>query len=294
MLNRIFLIMLLFIGALDAGCSRKPSSTSASAVPNPVQSRSGAIFIKLLPETATSSQDLTAISSHPGVGTWRWEKNDQRLEQTGPTLSRTNFSRGDTIKVTAVSGNSQGSVSITIANSPPEVRSVRFQPEQISRGTDIKAEPKGFDTDGDEISYSFKWMVNGEKVSEESVLKGNLFKKGDSVSVIVTPSDMYGKGADYPTQRITIPKAAPVFVSIPPENFEGDLYVYDAKADDPDGDTVTYSLGSSPEGMKIDSKTGRITWPLAGRAPGSYPVEVVARNSEGIGTFQQYKLTLSR
>ena len=40
----------------------------------------------------------------------------------------------------------------------------------------------------------------------------------------------------------------------------GVLYTYDVNATDPDGDTLTYSLTTSPDGMIINSTTGVISW----------------------------------
>ena len=40
-------------------------------------------------------------------------------------------------------------------------------------------------------------------------------------------------------------------------------YTYDVNATDVDGDTLTYSLTSKPNGMVIDSSTGEITWTWA-------------------------------
>ena len=40
-------------------------------------------------------------------------------------------------------------------------------------------------------------------------------------------------------------------------------YTYDVDATDVDGDTLTYSLTTKPNGMSINSTTGVITWPWA-------------------------------
>jgi hypothetical protein len=37
-------------------------------------------------------------------------------------------------------------------------------------------------------------------------------------------------------------------------------YIYDVKATDPDGDSLTYILDEWPDGMKIDNITGSISW----------------------------------
>ena len=41
---------------------------------------------------------------------------------------------------------------------------------------------------------------------------------------------------------------------------EGVAYTYDVEATDPNGDTLTYSLTTSPAGMTINSATGVINW----------------------------------
>jgi hypothetical protein len=41
---------------------------------------------------------------------------------------------------------------------------------------------------------------------------------------------------------------------------EGAVYTYDVEATDPNEDTLTYSLTTSPTGMTINSTTGVITW----------------------------------
>ena len=53
---------------------------------------------------------------------------------------------------------------------------------------------------------------------------------------------------------------------------EGATYTYDVEATDPNGDTLTYSLTTSPTGMTINSNTGVITWTPA--AAGSFDVTV--------------------
>ena len=53
---------------------------------------------------------------------------------------------------------------------------------------------------------------------------------------------------------------------------EGVVYTYDVEATDPNGDTLTYSLTTSPTGMTINSTTGVISWTPT--AAGSFDVTV--------------------
>ena len=53
---------------------------------------------------------------------------------------------------------------------------------------------------------------------------------------------------------------------------EGVLYAYDVEASDVDGDTLVYSLASSPAGMTIDSSSGLINWTPS--SAGDYDVTI--------------------
>lgn len=61
--------------------------------------------------------------------------------------------------------------------------------------------------------------------------------------------------------RLTIANRVPIISSTPDTTaIEDSLYTYDVEATDPDGDSLTYSLEVSPDGMGIDPITGLITW----------------------------------
>jgi hypothetical protein len=153
--------------------------------------------------------------------------------------------------------------------------------------------PAGTDADGDPIGYSYRWLVNGqEQPGETPVLKGDRFKCGDRISVKVTPSDGNGTGREYVTQAFTIPGAAPVFVSRPPTTFSGDTYIYEVRAEAPDGDTINYALVAAPPGMTIDSRTGRLEWPVTRQAH-NYDIEIEARDSKGASARQKYTLAIT-
>jgi len=71
---------------------------------------------------------------------------------------------------------------------------------------------------------------------------------------------------------------------------EGALYTYDVAATDPEGDTLTYSLITSPDGMTINSSTGVISWTPA--AAGSFEVTVEVSDSSKSDT-QSFTITVS-
>jgi len=55
---------------------------------------------------------------------------------------------------------------------------------------------------------------------------------------------------------------------------EGALYTYEVEATDPEGDTLTYSLTTSPTGMTINSSTGVINWTPTEEQIGENKVEI--------------------
>ena len=71
---------------------------------------------------------------------------------------------------------------------------------------------------------------------------------------------------------------------------EGAAYTYDVEATDPNGDTLTYSLTTSPTGMTINSNTGVINWTPA--AAGSFEVTVEVSDSSKSDT-QSFTITVS-
>lgn len=87
--------------------------------------------------------------------------------------------------------------------------------------------------------------------------------------------------------------AAPAFVTTPVvDGLAGRSYRYDALATDEDGDAVTFSLPIAPEGMTIDSATGRIDWLPGTDDLGVQEVIVLADDGRGGTTEQRFLITV--
>ncbi len=70
----------------------------------------------------------------------------------------------------------------------------------------------------------------------------------------------------------------------------GRQYTYTVEAIDPDGDALTYSLLTAPDGMAIDSTTGVITWNPGPAQLGEHTVSVQAADGRGGVDTQTYTL----
>jgi hypothetical protein len=261
-----------------------------------VQPTSGSLSVSILPTTATAMTELQAtINGGGGNVSYRWERNGNIIDgENGPMLPKDRFVKGDTVSVIATVGGVDVASSVIIVNSPPQVTSVPFNPPSIYRGVDITVAPVGFDVDGDNIRFRCKWSVNNKEIPGDlPVLKGDLFKRGDQVKLIVIPYDNDGDGVPFVSSPLIIPNAPPHFVTTPPAEFKGDTYQYDAVAEDPDGDPLAYSFAKAPQGMTIDKKSGTIVWKIEKDQAGSHPIEVVAQDTEGLRAFLKYSLIIT-
>jgi hypothetical protein len=148
----------------------------------------------------------------------------------------------------------------------PTVQSVRFSPPQPTRMDALRVEvvtaaysvPR-------RIAYAYVWKVNNQIIEGATGDTLNLspFKKGDLVTVTVTPydGDKAGFPLDSPLTLIhgispSLDLQAPIKTKKAGEPLELQLVSLH-----PDSDGITFSLEAPlVPGMSIDNNTGKITW----------------------------------
>ena len=57
---------------------------------------------------------------------------------------------------------------------------------------------------------------------------------------------------------------------------EGNVLSFTVQANDPDGDSIIYSLGSAPAGVQINSNTGAVSWSTGYNDAGNYTITITA------------------
>ncbi len=137
-------------------------------------------------------------------------------------------------------------------------------------------------------------MKNREILAGESseTLNTSGFKKGDLITVIVTPLDGESEGNSMKSRPVIIANSPPEITSIPQADIVDGQYRYEVTAEDPDDDTLTFSLQDSPDGMVIDSKTGAIEWNVSEVPPGAYNIKVIVGDGDA-KAFQSFILNLT-
>jgi len=301
--------VLLLAASLFAGCRSDevapvaqgpaPASEQRPSTPSVVAEEppDAPLSVTILPPLPTASDDLKAVIHGSAVRCcFAWMINGTVLEgETSDQLARGSFRKGDEVSVRVEAGNGVAWSKVVIGNSPPQVTAVSLREARVHRGVDIELFPSGADLDDDPISYRFVWAVNGDELGwiDGPVLAGDRFRKGDRVTVRVIPFDAEGEGAPFAGEELVIPNAPPHFVTQPAMAFKGFLYSYEAKAEDPDGDELVYSLEAAPSGMSIDSRSGVVRWPVDQQSAGDHQVKVVVEDDEGMKAAQEYSLVIT-
>lgn len=297
----LLLFLLIFLGILSCGGEKGREVRSEKNLPPVITS------LKIYPEHPTKENELTLIvqsqdpDKDPVSYAYQWLKNGEELSGEDKNfLPSKSFKKGDIIqvRVTPSDGKTTGrpflSEGVKILNSPPVVEEVWIEPRVAYANTDLKVHVKGMDKDGDFIYYTCQWEKNGNPIPEErkEVLgKGN-FKKGDSITVTVIPDDRESYGKPKKSDPLVISNHAPFIVSSPPTSIENNLYIYQVKVDDPDGDAIQFRLKSGPKRMKIEENTGLIRWEIQKEDQGTHLIEIEARDGEGARSTQRYTLTV--
>lgn len=198
----------VFLGNLNANTeiNLPPSQPVVELVPDPAKTLDNLLC------TATGSVDPEGAEV---TYSFAWYRDGDLIEAegagpiTGPTLSHTYTTKGDTIecRVTPSDGAVQGEPgidSVVIQNTPPTAPVVRILPENPNPndGLAVSIDVQSFDADGDFVTYVFQWFesTDGETWERRPEVSGNLnpFVQGQPEI-----STLYTQGAEFWRVEVT-------------------------------------------------------------------------------------------
>lgn len=195
--------------------------------------------------------------------------------------------KGDKVQVRGIiNGKEIMSNIIEIKNAPPEIAKVKILPEIFKPGDTLYADVSGNDIDGDEVSIALEWTKNGEPAGNDEKLPLQV-KRGDKISIKVTPFDGEIHGHPVIIHR-EVQNTPPMIIEDRKINFDGNIYTYQVKATDLDGDALTYSLKVAPKDMTIDSSTGLIQWNIPQDFEGKITFTVSVTDNNGGEASQSF------
>jgi hypothetical protein len=137
-----------------------------------------------------------------------------------------------------------------VADHPPRLGDITLAPEQPRYTDAVQVTATARDPDGDAVSLSYAWAVNGVTLPESTGprLTPGRFKKGDRVTAEVTAL-ANGKRTTRTSDPVIVANTIPAFQGDPRTVTKLPDHTFFAK--DPDGDTLTWSLEGAPRGMSI-------------------------------------------
>lgn len=149
------------------------------------------------------------------------------------------------------------SAEVTIENRAPEVLTATLSPAAPHVSDDVMATVEGQDSDGDVITYSYRWFVDASEVQDggSDTLVAGTFAKHQLISVEVTPNDGLDDGAAFASADATAINSQPTALNAvidPATAYEGTpLSCVPSGFADADGDAEAWTYQWSVGGVDV-------------------------------------------
>ena len=234
-----------------AGAATEISVTIGNAVP--VLSD-----VALGPADATITSPLVCAATASDADgdslstTYSWTIDGVTNAETGATLAAGTATAGQAVICTATvddgidTGAPLASAALTIQNSAPEISAVDVTPADPTTETDISCAVTAADIDGDSLTTSYTWIVNGTPTGTTGdTLSASAFFEGDTVVCEATVDD--GTDSSDPVSSVTltvgntVPSISSVAITPDPAMVADDLSCAAVTVDPDSADTVSVS-----------------------------------------------------
>jgi len=223
----------------------------------------------------SSFNPATNLTVHAG-DTVIWTNDDGEPHTVTSTSSPASFdsgtiSSGGTFNFTFTSAGTYDyhcsfhtsvNASLTVVepddNNPPEVSDITLSPDPVMTNDVISVSATSSDTDGDSVTLSYSWLINGNFISETgNTLSGSSwFDKSDQIQVEITPNDGSVNGNTVISSAITISNSPPSISSatISPLTLNNESVAICTVSgwNDADGDPVSYHYAWQVNGVVQD------------------------------------------
>lgn len=237
--------------------------------------------LELVPKEVDRTGTLDAVAHGFSPSEIQWLVNGRYVSSAIPLyLKGMDAKKGDTLQArTTFQSKEIVSDRVTIKNAPPKILRVKFMPEVFKPGDLLYIEVEAEDADKDEVTITYEWSINGVPAGTDKKIGGPI-KRGDKVVIKITTFDKESYGTPVVMTR-EIRNLPPMIVEDRNFSVKGNLFAYQVKAADPDGDTLVYTLKSAPQGMTMDSANGLIAWQVPAKFTEKAPVTVTVSDGHG-------------
>ncbi|MCO4747685.1 MAG: hypothetical protein KC912_23010 [Proteobacteria bacterium] len=231
-----------------------PGASASVEIVNSPPSLTDAHFDPSVPTIGTPLVCVPDGASDPDddtvTFTYAWTVGGSAVSETTDTLAGTAFSSGDSIACTITPSDGEDSgdpVSVTGAatNSPPVGTTATIQPSAPASTDDLTCVAgAGTDPDGDTVTFTYAWTVDGTVVAGETTdtLAESHFIRDQSVVCTAIPFDGAANGVGIDSAAVVPSNGIPELTDIvinPNPPLASDVIVCTPTVSDPDGDALT-------------------------------------------------------
>ncbi|WP_299871019.1 Ig-like domain-containing protein [uncultured Cocleimonas sp.] len=182
------------------------------------------------------------------------------------------------IKIVPRDWHASNPLGTTPVNTPPTVTSPSNQSTQ--QGSSVSLSIQATDVDGDSLSYSATGLPNGIQINNNSgLISGNASIAGDYDTTITVSDGSDTSSVQFNWLISAVNTNTPPTISSPGNQtgLVGNNVNLTIQANDTDGDSLSYSASGLPNGLQINTTSGRISGSL--NAAGNYSVTVTVSDS---------------
>jgi hypothetical protein len=177
------------------------------------------------------------------------------------------------------------------------IQALRLQPSMPTRMDSLKTEVVVAPTAPGQLVYTYRWKVNDRTIEEATGNALNLspFKKGDLITVTVTPNDGSTDGLAVESPVVAIHSVPPSLElkAMRQARKTGEPIELQLVGVAPDGDRVAFSLEAPlVPGMTIDNRSGKISWPLQPDQKGSFRFGAAVEDDNGTKVTKTFDITV--
>jgi hypothetical protein len=146
-------------------------------------------------------------------------------------------------------------------NRLPVIISAQIFPEKPNAESQLNVVIQGKDPDGDPVTYDYVWMKNDAEIAgaKTSILASGNFRKGDFISIKVTPSDGKADGKPFLSPSVKILNSPPVIQKVwiePNVAHTTDELKVRVESFDRDGDSVYFMYKWEKNGVVLSEVSG--------------------------------------
>jgi hypothetical protein len=236
------------------------SALSAILLLSACRTDSSAPTVTISPLSPTTVDDLVAGVDNCDDCQYRWFEGGTRAEGIdGNTVSAELTTKGETwsVLVTEVAGDGSeglpGEAEVLIENSLPELSGLALSATEVYTEDVLAVSLEATDADGDELTFTYNWLVDGVDVGEntDSLSGLDFFDKGQTVAVSVTATDGEGE-SQVSSEVLTVLNTPPSAPGVSIQHGGDLLCEISARSEDLDGDEITYTFAWDVDGTLFE------------------------------------------